>query len=412
MALDVLRKLGRRGGIASAILLSLAAAVTVPAAAQFQSEGYKFLEAVKDRKGDEATDMLSKPGTQIVNTRDITSGDTGLHIVVARADVLWIRFLLQRGADPNIRNKKGVTPLQLATSLSFTEGVEALIKGGASVNVADQTGETPLIAAVHSRNVPLVRLLLDKGADPDRNDNSGRSARDYMMVQAGNALTLGLVPAVRGLGKGHQGPVALQVAIAVVDGLEMVQVQQQQGQAQAGQGLAAQFVEVAVKATTVGQAGQVVGAHQLLGHCELAAGLAQGVERLQRVFVAARVALDQLVLAGHQVGEAALHEARSHGGFALEQGLEGLLGHFVEHARGFGHRAGEALVAADEDRQLTEVLARTKQLVGQAVVETQAHFAGIDQEHALRVFAAPEQLLARQHRPADGDRRQHPELVG
>jgi len=186
--LDVLRKLGRRGRIASAILAVLAAMLAVPSAAQFQSEGYKFLEAVKDRKGDEATEMLSKPGSQLVNTRDITSGDTGLHIVVARSDVLWIRFLLQRGADPNIRNKKGVTPLQLATALGFTDGVEALIKGGASVNVSDQTGETPLIAAVHSRNVPLVRLLLEKGADPDRNDNSGRSARNYMELQNGNTL--------------------------------------------------------------------------------------------------------------------------------------------------------------------------------------------------------------------------------
>ena len=187
MGFDVLRKLGPRRGIASAILL-LAAALTAPAAAQFQSDGYKFLEAVKDRKGDEATEMLSKPGSQLVNARDITSGDTGLHIVVARSDVLWIRFLLQRGADPNIRNKKGLTPLQLATAMGFTDGVEALIKGGASVNVSDQTGETPLIAAVHSRNVALVRLLLEKGADPDRNDNSGRSARNYMELQNGNSL--------------------------------------------------------------------------------------------------------------------------------------------------------------------------------------------------------------------------------
>lgn len=186
MAHGVLRKLGARGAIASAIALALAS----PLAAQFQSEGYQFLEAVKERDGNKATDMLSKPGTQIVNTRDITSGDTGLHIAVARADVLWVRFLLQRGADPNIRNKKGMTPLQLATALSFTDGVEALIKGGANVNVADQTGETPLIAAVHARNVPLVRLLLEKGADPDRSDNSGRSARDYMKLQAGNSLLM------------------------------------------------------------------------------------------------------------------------------------------------------------------------------------------------------------------------------
>ena len=185
MVPDVLRKLGVRGAIASAIALALA----VPAAAQFQSEGYQFLEAVKDREGDKATDMLSKPGTQVVNSRDLTSGDTGLHIVVARSDALWIRFLLQRGADPNIRNKKGVTPLQMATALGFTEGAEALIKGGANVNIADSTGETPLITAVHSRNVALVRLLLEKGSDPDRSDNSGRTARDYMtLIGSSNTL--------------------------------------------------------------------------------------------------------------------------------------------------------------------------------------------------------------------------------
>lgn len=188
MGLDVLRKLGHRRRIASIILPALAAMTAMPVAAQFQSEGYKFLEAVKKREGDEATDMLSKPGTQIVNSRDITSGDTGLHIVIARNDAVWTRFLLQRGADPNIRNKKGISPLQLATALGFTDGVEALINGGASVNVSDQTGETPLITAVHSRNVPLVRLLLEKGADPDHNDNSGRSARDYVALMSGNTL--------------------------------------------------------------------------------------------------------------------------------------------------------------------------------------------------------------------------------
>ncbi len=188
MGADVLRKLGARRAIASAALAAAALFVAAPVAAQFQSEGYKFLEAVKDRKGDEATDMLNQPGTQIVNSRDISTGDTGLHIVVARSDALWIRFLLQRGADPNIRNKRGITPLQLATAMGFTDGVEALIKGGASVNVSDQTGETPLIAAVHSRNVQMVRLLLEKGADPDRNDNSGRSARNYMELMSGNTL--------------------------------------------------------------------------------------------------------------------------------------------------------------------------------------------------------------------------------
>ena len=132
--------------------------------------------------------MLNKPGTQVVNSRDLTSGDTGLHITVARRDLTWTRFLLQRGADPNIRNKKGVAPLQLATTLGFVDAVEALIKNGADVNVSDQTGETPLIAAVHQRNTDLARVLLDKGADPDHNDNSGRSARQYVELMSGNTL--------------------------------------------------------------------------------------------------------------------------------------------------------------------------------------------------------------------------------
>lgn len=187
MSLRLLRKLFARGPIAAALALLIAGLATAPATAQFQSEGYQFLKAVEERDGDKATEMLNKPGNQLVNTRDVTSGDTGLHIVVARSDTLWLRFLLENGADPNIRNRKGIAPLQLAVALGYVDGAEILIKRGANVNISDQTGETPLIAAVHARNVPMVRLLLDKGADPDRPDNSGRSARDYMNLLSGNA---------------------------------------------------------------------------------------------------------------------------------------------------------------------------------------------------------------------------------
>jgi len=183
----VLRKLGLGVAIASASLASLVGLGAIaPAAAQLSSDGYQFLEAVDERDGDTATEMLNEPGTTIINTRDITTGDTGLHIVTTRRDALWVRFLVQRGANPNIRNKRGVTPIQIATTLGFVDGVEELIKGGAQVNVSDQTGETPLISAVHQRNIPLISRLLKEGADPDHNDNSGRSARDYVSLLTSN----------------------------------------------------------------------------------------------------------------------------------------------------------------------------------------------------------------------------------
>lgn len=183
----MVRIIMRRLGIVIALM---GAAFAVPAAAQFFSDGYEFLKAVKDRDGEAATEALNQPGTTIVNTRDISNGQTAMHIVTERRDTVWIRFLAQRGANPNIRDKKGVAPIQIAVQLGFVEGVEALIEAGADVDVTDNSGETPLISAVHRRDVALVRLLLANKANPDRSDNSGRTARDYAMLMGSRSAIL------------------------------------------------------------------------------------------------------------------------------------------------------------------------------------------------------------------------------
>ena len=166
------------------LTIGLAAAVAaMPVAAQMMSEGYEFLEAVRDRDGEKVTAALSQPGSVLVNARDIATGQTALHIVAERRDAVWIRFLTGKGANPNIRDKKGDTPLAIAARLGFVEGVEALIDAGAHLDVTSATGETPLIAAIHRRDVAMVNLLLEHGANPGRTDNSGRSARDYAELQ-------------------------------------------------------------------------------------------------------------------------------------------------------------------------------------------------------------------------------------
>lgn len=168
-------------------ILLAGALLAGPLAAQNFSEGYEFLKAVRDRQGEEVLEMLNKPGTVIVNTRDITTGRTAMHIVVERRDLTWIRFLAGKGANPDIADKKGITPLQIASNLGFIEGVEALLKAGARVDQSNTAGETPLISAVHRRDLAMVRLLLANGANPDHNDNSGRSARDYAALLNGGS---------------------------------------------------------------------------------------------------------------------------------------------------------------------------------------------------------------------------------
>lgn len=161
-------------------LFALALLSAAPIAAQYQSESANFLQAVRDAKGDEVLAFLNKPGTTVVNAIDRTTGDGALHIVVRRGDDTYMRFLLQKGADPNIRDARGDTPLLLAVNGGFGELVDHLIAFSANVNLGNTSGETPLIRAVQKRDLAMVRLLLTAGANPDQTDRvAGLSARDY-----------------------------------------------------------------------------------------------------------------------------------------------------------------------------------------------------------------------------------------
>ncbi len=179
---------GRKARMALSAALALGLLAPTVASAQNYSKGYKFLESVRKKEGQEVTDALAEPGTTVINTRDVTTGDTALHVVATRRDATWLSFLLGKGADPNIRNSKGETPLMIASNLAFEEGVQLLIDGGAKVDEPNSTGETPLISAVHRRDLVMIRMLLKGGANPDRADSSGRTARDYAKLDRSGVL--------------------------------------------------------------------------------------------------------------------------------------------------------------------------------------------------------------------------------
>src|SRR3546814_11422096 len=73
--------------IRATIAAGLIAATAMPAAAQFQSHAYQFLKAVRDQDALKAKEFFDKPGSTVVNSRDYSTGETGLHILVKRREV-------------------------------------------------------------------------------------------------------------------------------------------------------------------------------------------------------------------------------------------------------------------------------------------------------------------------------------
>jgi ankyrin repeat protein len=164
---------------AAALLLPLGT-LPFPAAAQQQSQSYKFLESIRKGDGNAVIATLDQPGQTIINTRDVTTGEGALHIVVKRGDSAYLRYLLAKGADPNLRDREGETPMMLAVQAGQPEMVQILANAKANANLADGSGETPLIRAVQRRDLTLVRAVLAAGGNPDQPDNvAGMSARDY-----------------------------------------------------------------------------------------------------------------------------------------------------------------------------------------------------------------------------------------
>lgn len=74
-------------------------------------------------------------------------------------------LLLEHGADPNIRNHEGRTPLMVTAAKGSIKASAALLDRGADIDTADAKGVTALMQAAGSHQWNTARLLVDRGAD-------------------------------------------------------------------------------------------------------------------------------------------------------------------------------------------------------------------------------------------------------
>ncbi|MBI3873870.1 MAG: ankyrin repeat domain-containing protein [Arcobacter sp.] len=72
--------------------------------------------------------------------------------------------LQEEGADFNISNEFGITPLMSAARKGDVRLVKFLLKSVRNVNLEDKEGNTALYYAVESNSLEVVQVLFDHGA--------------------------------------------------------------------------------------------------------------------------------------------------------------------------------------------------------------------------------------------------------
>ena len=110
------------------------------------------------------------------------NGESLLLLATKNDNYITANFLLEKGADVNIPNLAGVTPLHLVarTDTKQSERIFDLLihNKNLDVNVKDIEGYTPLMRAVEFENLIVIKHLVRMHANLEIKNNYGKDARE------------------------------------------------------------------------------------------------------------------------------------------------------------------------------------------------------------------------------------------
>src|SRR5216110_237159 len=187
-------------------------------------DGQTALLAVARTGNVEAAELLVKRGAK-VDAREKWGGQTALMWASARRHPQMMQFLISKGADVNASSidrdyqrhvtaegrpknldSGGFTPLLYAARENCLACVEVLLRNGADIDLPDPDGVSPLLVAILNANWDLAKQLIVAGADVNQWDIFG---------EAPPFTAIGLRNQVSG-GKGSIDPLNETKGIAIV----------------------------------------------------------------------------------------------------------------------------------------------------------------------------------------------------
>lgn len=96
---------------------------------------------------------------------DASIGHARLWLATNDGDVVLVEYLLERGADVDMKFDGSTRPLHKAVMKQSTMVMSLLLRRGSNIEVRDDRGETPLHLAAMGSYEEGMEFLLDHGAD-------------------------------------------------------------------------------------------------------------------------------------------------------------------------------------------------------------------------------------------------------
>ncbi|PHS31844.1 MAG: hypothetical protein COA95_04985 [Methylophaga sp.] len=133
----------------------------------------------------EKVKKMVKDNFEIINSQD-KYGFSALHNVMSEEQFKIVEYLIKNGANVNIQNSEGISPLHLA---GWPENAELLLNAGAEVDIIDHQGNTPLHIIAEEVDeelgVLVIEYLISKNANKDLKNNAGKTPLN-IAIEAGN----------------------------------------------------------------------------------------------------------------------------------------------------------------------------------------------------------------------------------
>lgn len=113
-----------------------------------------------------------------INAQNDKDGCVPLHYASTMGDLEVVKYMVEKGADFNMKDNFEQTPLHLAAMYGKLEVVKYLKERGAILNVVDTFGATPLHSAAVDNRLEVVRYMVEEGVDVNAKDKYGRTPLD------------------------------------------------------------------------------------------------------------------------------------------------------------------------------------------------------------------------------------------